>query len=172
MKYTFTIACLLLLSTTAHAQCPAGMKCADLPEKPIPRVNVKLIDDTTGARIRLNLPVPHRTADRAYTTWAIVSQFATIADNENSLYSIKDNRARELNPLLGTHPSRGRYYAVGEVFYALTSYASYRSKREADAARAFGARPDFTHRYWWMSMAGNTAVHVVGIALTIRNTGR
>ena len=98
MKYTFTIACLLLLSTTAHAQCPQGMKCAEsvtsawtcqktelelktevtcklnLPEKPLPRVNVKLIDDTTGARIRLNLPVPHRTADRAYVTWAIVSR--------------------------------------------------------------------------------------------------
>ena len=36
MKYTFTIACLLLLSTTAHAQCPQGMKCADLPGKPKP----------------------------------------------------------------------------------------------------------------------------------------
>ncbi len=163
---------ILALATTAHAQCPQGLKCAELPEKPIPRVNVKLIDDTTGARIRLNLPVPHRTADRAYTAWAIVSQFATIADNENSLYAMKDAHVTEINPLLGSHPSRGRYYAVNEFFYVVTSYASYRAKREADAAIAFGARPDFTHRYWWMSMAGNTAVHVVGTVLTIRNTGR
>lgn len=162
----------VLLAGTCHAQCPQGRTCADLPDKPVPRVNVKLIDDRTGEHVTFNLPVPHRTVDRAYTTWATVSQVSGVIDNETSLYAIKDYRAVELNPLLGPHPSRGRYYAIDEFFFVVTSYASYRAKREADAAREFGATPDFTHRYWWMSMAANTTVHVVGTVLTLVNTGK
>jgi hypothetical protein len=133
---------------------------------------VKLIDDNTGKRVTFNLPVPHPTVDRAFVTWNVISQATTIADGELSVRRGRETGVYETNPIYGSPVTRGRYYAVSELIYGLTSWASYRSKRESDAARYFGARPDFTHRMWWLPQFGNAAAHLIGIGFTIARTGR
>ena len=137
-----------------------------------PRVGVKLIDDRTGEHVRLNLPVTRRTADKAFWTWTAVSQAFTIADNENSVYALKLPGTHESNFIYGRDPGRARYYAIGEAIFALGSCISWRDKRERDAAVAFGARPDRTHRYWWLPQASNIAWHAIGIGITIGRTHR
>ena len=138
-----------------------------------PRVNVKLIDDRTGERVKFNLPVTKRTVDRTFLTLAGVSQAFTVADVENSMYALREPGVEEQNSLFfGHHPGRGRYYAVSEAVFALTSYVSYRAKRERDAAVAFGAKPDFTHRMWFIPLLSNSGWHAIGVGFTIARTGR
>jgi hypothetical protein len=163
---------LALFSIIAIALAAPGRIRAQDIEKPLPRVSVKLIRDSDGKRVTFNLPVPHRTVDRAFVTWAAVSQIATIADVENSIYAGRGSGVYEVNWLYGSHPSRDRYYAVSQAIWAFGTYVSRRSKRENDAARAFGARPDFTHRMWWLPQFGNAAAHLIGIGFTIARTGR
>ncbi len=117
------------------------------------------------------LPVTHRTADRGYWATTAVSQALTIADVENSLYALRQPGTGEVNPLLGSNPTRLRYYAVLEPFTVLMGYLSWRYKREDDALKASGIQG---HKYvkWWMPNAAISGAHIFGLLVTIEATGR
>lgn len=152
---------MLLLAGTLHAQ--------ELPFKPKPVVRVEL---TNGVdKWWQPLPVPHRTADRAYWASTITSLGWTVADVENSVYILKSPKTHEVNFIFGSHPSRGRYYAICLPVFLGSAYLSYRYKREDEALKYAGLP---THKYvrWWLPEALNTGSHVLGVLVTLTSTGR
>jgi len=133
-----------------------------------PTVHVKLYDDQERASLWV-LPVPHRTADKAFWITTAISVASTVADMENTRL-VLNTGGRELNPLYGAHPDRLRQYSVSGALFALATYVSYRAKRRQDAEIAFGVRPE--HPKWIVSQLANIGTHAFGIAFTIGSTGK
>lgn len=117
------------------------------------------------------LPVPHKTADKAFWLSTALNVGLTVADAENSLYALRRPGAQESNPLLGSNPSRGRMYAIMLPAAALTTYFSFRYKREDDALKAAGY-PGHKYMKWWVPNLLNTAGHALGVGVTLASTGR
>lgn len=164
----------LLFASPALAQ--------DFPFKPLPTVRVHLtcaghLDCAEDYNVEPNakwyrdIPVRRPTADKKFLASTILSGVLTVADVENSVYALRRNDVREANPLYGSHPGRGRYYAISMPIFAFTSYMSYRWKRQDDALRdaSFGG-----HKWakWWLPETLNSASHLVGIWTTLGSTGR
>lgn len=133
-------------------------------------VKVQLTDNTH--KWYEQLPVKHKTADRAFWLWQSVSQAATVADVENSIYVLQHcGGCIERNPIFGQHPNRAVYYGITEgIFVAEVPFTFY-YKRQDDALKAAGIQG---HRYakWWILPALNTAGHGVGVGVTVGLTGR
>ena len=112
------------------------------------------------------LPVPHRTADRAWWLSTATSAAATVADVEYSMYVIRRPDARELNPLLGSRPNRAQYYAISLPVLGLSTWFSYHYKRQDDALAAAGLPP---HKYakWWVIAGINGCVHTGGFLASV-----
>ena len=161
---------IFLLAGTCHAQCQPGLKCTDLPDKPTPTVRVKLIDESINRPVWLTLPVPHRTADKSFWIAQALVQASTIVDVEVSVNSLKKSGVVELNPLLGKHPSRLRYYGTNEALNFTIGYLSWRAKRSQDAAHEFGAKQSWDR--WWVASAATVAVHMFGVGFTLAETRR
>ena len=159
----------LLLCPACHAQ--------DLPDKPIivehPTFGNIDIELTYNGRQKWHelIPVPHETKDRAFWSHVSASVLCTFMDVENSVYTMNHSHSRELNPIYGSHPGRGRYYIIALPVAAATSYLSYRYKRESDALRARGYE-DHKWRKWWIPDALNGGSHIVGILFTFASTGK
>lgn len=117
------------------------------------------------------LPVPHRTADRAFLLSSAVSLIVTVADVENSIYALRRPGAREANGIFGSHPNRGIYYGITMPLAAIDIGMGWHYKREDDALRAAGL-PGHKWMKWWIPSLLNTATHAVGIGVTVGSTGR
>lgn len=132
-------------------------------------VKVKLTDGTR--QWYEQLPVPHKTADKAFWVSTLLSVGLTVADAENTKYALGRPGATESNPLFGKNPSRARMYGIMLPIAGLTSYYSFRYKREDDALKAAGYGG---HKYvkWWLPNLFNTAEHALGVGVTLGFTGR
>jgi hypothetical protein len=133
-----------------------------------PTIHVKLYDGQERVSLWV-LPVPHRTADKAFWITTVISAATTIADMENTRI-VLNHGGRELNPLYGPYPGRVRQYAISSGLFALATYVSYKAKRKQDAEIAFGVRPEYPK--WIVSQLANIGTHAFGIAFTIGNTGQ
>lgn len=153
-----------------------------LPDKPQPTVKVQLTckgNVICAERYHVNpaqnfyqeLPVPHRTADRAFILDTLLSFGMTAADVENSIYALNKPGTEEANFVFGSHPSRGKYYAIVMPIAGLNAAFSYHYKREDDALKAAGL---IGHKYakWWVPNLINTIGHGIGVAVTASSTGR
>lgn len=138
------------------------------PHPNSPSVHVKLYDDQNNMT-RWVLPVPHKTADKAFWITTAVSAVVTVGDLENTQV-VLNHGGRELNPLYGPHPNRLRQYSIGGAIFALSTYMSYRAKRIQDAEKAFGVRPE--HPKWILGEVTNIGSHVFGIVFTLGATGK
>jgi hypothetical protein len=164
---------LLLAAVGAHAQ--------ELPFKPEPNVRVQLTCPTDACaqfysikvhgKFYEELPVRKRTADRAWFVSTALSGILTVADVQNSVYALRGGSVREVNPLLGSHPSVARYYALCGPVALLTGYVAWRWKREDQALADAGL---IGHKYakWHVANDLNSAAHVVGLAVTLLSTHR
>ncbi len=75
-----------------------------------------------------------RTADRSFWLTHVFQIAATVADIESTQYGLAHG-AREANPLFGSHPSRGKQYAISMPLSAAVVGWSYRLKRSAPHSR-------------------------------------
>lgn len=143
----FLLAVLILWSVPAFAQ---------EIERPNPQtVKVNLVSDITHERVTYNLPIPHRTADKAWWIATSISQAATIADVETTQRICLSSPSCSLaNPLDGgRRPSRAVQYAITESIWGLATWYSYRVKRHDDAAVAFGAKVDRLSHWYYLPIA-------------------
>ena len=153
-----------------------------LPFKPETTVNVKLtcgkLDVVCQEQYAVRpgqswsqpLIVKHRAADGSYLAVAITSGLLTVADVENSIYALQNTRgSSELNPLYGSHPSRGIYYGVGLPVTAAAAWLGWKWKREDEALRDAGL-PGHGWAKWWLPETLVTASHAVGIFVTLAET--
>lgn len=134
-----------------------------------PTVRVKLTDGKTTWYERL--AVPEHAIDRQFWMLTGLSLALTIADVENSRFALSRAGTTEANPLFGSHPSRGRYYAVTLPILAANAYMSYRWRKE-DAALAYSGLPGHRYAKWYLPSLLNSAAHAVGLAVTLASTGR
>lgn len=173
---------LLLLSTVAYAQegplaQGAGTHALNMEivtpksNTPFGTVRATLYDDAGHPSVWV-LPVPHRTADRAFWAATVGSFASAVADVENSQAAMRANPyGRELNPIFFSHrPTRSRMYEVALPLTMLETYLSYRQKRKEDAEAAFGVRVPRPH--WWVYHAVTIGSHTFGTIFTIASTGR
>jgi hypothetical protein len=75
-----------------------------------------------------------RTADRSFWLTHLFQIAATVADIESTQFGLARG-AREANPLFGSHPSRGKQYAISMPLSAAVVGWSYRLKRSAPHSR-------------------------------------
>ncbi len=132
-------------------------------------VRVKLTDGKTTWYERI--AVPEHAINRNFWLSTGLSLALTIADVENSRLALSRVGTSEANPLFGSHPSRGRYYAVTLPIFAANAYMSYRWKRE-DAALAYSGIPGHKYAKWHIPNDLNTIAHAIGLAITLGSTGR
>jgi len=157
------------------------LQAQNLPFKPEPTVKVKLTcgDDLackqkwytypdTQKAFYEELPVPHRTADKAFWLVTAVSQAATLADDFNTEYALKRPGTSEANPILRSTPA---LFGVTEGLFLVNEAFTYRAKREDDALKAAGI-PGHKYAKWWVIPIFNIAPHAVGVGATIAFTGR
>jgi hypothetical protein len=117
----------------------------------------------------LSQPTKHYTADKAWWLVNLTSWVATVADIENTQAVLRAG-GQEGNPIYGSHPSRLRAYAIAAPLAGLTSWVSYRWKREDDHDKAVLGRVAKVR--WYASPLVNAGTHGFGIAFTLAATGR
>jgi hypothetical protein len=141
------------------------------PNSPFGAAHVTLYDDA-GHPSAWVLPVPHRTADRAFWVATGASFASVVVDVENTHYTFASCRGcREANPIFfSRRPSRTRLYEIALPLTVLSTYLSYRQKRREDAEVAFGMK--IPGPRWWVYHAVTVGSHTFGTLFTIADTGR
>ncbi len=110
-------------------------------ESPVPSVRDLAIDSYKKPK----------TIDRQFLILNAMMVAATVADAETTLNCVSSPSCQETNPLLGSHPSRGRVYAVAVPLTAAAIYLSYHYKRVSPS------------RSWWKAYPlVLTGVHAFG----------
>jgi hypothetical protein len=159
-----TTAAILFLGCFTGLRAHDGKECyvAKLTPDDQVQIVVKPCSPTPGS------PAP-KTADRAWWLVNSASWAISIADVENTQYVMRLG-GREGNPIYGSHPSRLRAYAISGGIAGLTTYLSYRWKKQDDL--------DFIqyHKYykirWWSVDLVNVGAHGFGLAFTFAATGK
>ncbi len=94
---------------------------------------------------------PPRTIDRQFIVLNALQVLAAIADAETTLNCVSSPRCGEVNPILGSHPTRGKMYALAVPLTALSVYLSYHYRRKGPT------------RDWWRAYPLTlSAVHAFG----------
>ncbi len=79
--------------------------------------------------------------DRQFILLNTFQVLAAVADAETTLSCLNSPSCREVNPILGSHPTRGRVYAIGVPLTALSVYLSYHYKRKGPTRSWWKAYP-------------------------------
>jgi hypothetical protein len=170
------------LLTLLFGSCIIGLQAQNLPDKPQPTVKIQFTckldvkcQENYGVKANQKfyrqLPVVQPTVDHAYVLSTSTTVLLSIADIENSIYTLNKPGTQEVNWLFGSHPGRVRYYAVILPVDAATTLISYRYKREDEALKAAGY-PGHKIVKWWLPTTMMSAAHIVGILVTVTSTGR
>ncbi|MGO9210192.1 MAG: hypothetical protein ACLPXM_02580 [Terriglobales bacterium] len=102
--------------------------------------------------LRIAPPVAgeQRIADRQYWTLVAFTAGSAIVDGETTIRGLQTPGRREMNPLLGSHPDRARFYTTVGATDAALSYLAYRLKRGGH------------DKLWKLPLLGAGAVHLGG----------
>jgi hypothetical protein len=152
--------------TRAQDASPAS-GVARLGSRPVP---AGVVGHHYGQGFKEVVDHPYKTADRKWWLTNAASWASTVADIENTQYCMRHG-CREGNPLFfSSHPTRLRQYEVMAPIAALTTWLSYKWKREDEA--------DVVHYHrraavkWYAPAITNIGVHSFGLAFTFSSTGR
>jgi hypothetical protein len=95
-----------------------------------------------------------RVADRQFWTMVSFTAGSAIADGETTIRGLQTPGRREMNPLLGSHPNRLRFYSTVGATDAGFAYLAYRLKRSGH------------EKLWRIPLVGAGVAHLGG---TINN---
>ena len=98
-------------------------------------------------------PVPageQRVADRPYWTLVAFTAGAAVMDGETTMHGLETPGRHEMNPLLGSHPDRARFYSTVGAIDAGFAYLAYRLKRDGH------------EKLWKVPLLGATTAHLGG----------
>jgi len=82
-----------------------------------------------------------KTIDRQFLLFNALMIATTVADAETTINCVSSPNCEEVNPILGSHPTRGRVYAVGVPLTAFAIYLSYHYKRVSPTRNWWKAYP-------------------------------
>jgi hypothetical protein len=104
----------------------------------------------SGLRIAPPVAGEQRIADRQYWTLVAFTAGSAIMDGETTIRGLQTPGRREMNPLLGSHPDRARFYTTVGATDAALSYLAYRLKRGGH------------DKLWKLPLLGAGTVHLGG----------
>ena len=93
---------------------------------------------------------------RAFWILTTGTYTAGIADSHTTMTNQREWSGREMNPLLGPHPSNLRTYGTIGGLNTLAVYSSWELRKHGK-------------RWWWAPMAGSIAVNLWGVQNNMRN---
>lgn len=91
-----------------------------------------------------------RVADKPFWTLVAVTAGSAVLDGETTMRGLATGRYREVNPVLGSHPGRARFYLTVGATDAALSYVAWRLKRGGH------------EKLWKVPLLGATTVHLGG----------
>jgi hypothetical protein len=97
-----------------------------------------------------------RAADRQFWTLVAFTAGSAVFDGETTIRGLQTPGRRELNPLLGSHPNRARFYATAGATDAALAYLAYRLKRSGH------------DKLWKLPLLGSSTVHLGGAINNLR----
>ncbi|MFZ3213566.1 MAG: hypothetical protein WA188_18835 [Terriglobales bacterium] len=121
------------------------------PEPIVSSASQPLVSSSRSA-LRIMPPAvgAQRVADRQYWTLVAFTAGSAVMDGETTIHALQTPGRRELNPVLGSHPDRARFYATVGATDAAISYLAYRLKRGGH------------DKLWKVPLLGAGAVHLGG----------
>jgi len=97
-----------------------------------------------------------RVADRQFWTLVTFTAGSAVFDGETTIRGLQTPGRREMNPLLGSHPDRARFYATVGATDTAMAYLAYRLKRGGH------------DKLWKMPLLGASSVHLGGAINNLR----
>jgi hypothetical protein len=110
----------------------------------------------SGLRILPPVAGERRVADRQFWTMVAFTAGSAVLDGESTIRGLQTPGRREMNPLLGSHPNRARFYATAGATDAALAYLSYRLKRSGH------------DKLWKLPLLGASTVHLGGAVNNLR----
>ncbi len=142
-----------VLSASASASEPM----ISAPEPIVSSAPQPLVSSSRSA-IRIVPPTAgeQRVADRQFWTLVAFTAGSAVLDGETTIRGLQTPGRREMNPLLGSHPDRARFYATVGATDAAMAYLAYRLKRSGH------------DKLWRMPLLGSSTVHLGGAINNLR----
>ncbi len=140
-----------MASGVARAQQTPGLSASVSAAEPMISAPEPRVSSSRSA-IRMVPPAAgeQRFADRQFWTMVAFTAGSAVLDGETTIRGLQTPGRRELNPLLGSHPDRARFYATVGVTDAALAYLAYRLKRSGH------------DKLWKMPLLGASSVHLGG----------
>jgi len=98
-----------------------------------------------------------RVADRQFWTVVSFTAGAALLDGETTIRDLQTPGRHEINPLLGSHPDRSRFYATVGAADVAMAYLAYRLKRSGH------------EKLWKAPLLGTSFVHLGGAINNLRD---
>jgi len=152
------LAVLGIASAVASAQrlpLNASMSAAEpMISAPEPIVSTAPVPPLSSSRSSFRIVPPaageQQVADRQYWTLVAVTAGAAVMDGETTIRGLQTPGRHEMNPLLGSHPDRARFYSTVGATDAGFAYLAYRLKRSGH------------DKLWKLPLLGASTVHLGG----------
>lgn len=134
----------------AEPTLSASQPMVAAPEPLVTALRPLLSSSPNPLRIAPPTAGEHRVADRQF--WILVASTAgsAVLDGETTIHGLQRGGLREMNPLLGSHPDRARFYVTVGAGDAALVYVAYRLKRGGH------------DKLWKMPVVGAGSVHLGG----------
>jgi hypothetical protein len=133
------------------ASMSAAEPMISAPEPIVSSAPQPLVSSSSNA-LRIVPPAAgeQRVADRQFWTLVAFTAGTAVLDGETTMHGLQTPGRREMNPLLGSHPDRARFYATVGATDAAFSYLAYRLKRGGH------------DKLWKLPLLGAGTVHLGG----------
>lgn len=127
--------------------------------EPIPSSASRPLVSSGGSTFHVVAPVASepRVADRQFWILVGATAGAAVLDGETTIRSLQTPGRQEINPLLGTHPDRVRFYTTVGAIDAGVAYLAYRLKRSGH------------DKLWKLPLVGASTVHLGGSINNLRH---
>jgi hypothetical protein len=129
---------ILFLSLASHAQQTTILNASVAAAEPTPFAPEPATSPApepliapSSTSIRTTSPVvgQKRVADRQFWAFVSVTAATAIMDGESTIHGLQTPGRREMNPVLGSHPNRLRFYSTVGATDAGFGYLAYRLRR-------------------------------------------
>ena len=143
--------------TVLSASIPSAEPVISAPEPIAPSVPQPLLNSNRSS-IQVVPPAAgeQRVADRQFWTMVAFTAGSAVLDGETTIRGLETPGRREMNPLLGSHPDRARFYVTVGATDTAMAYLAYRLKRSGH------------DKLWRVPLLGASSVHLGGAMNNLR----
>jgi hypothetical protein len=147
-----------MASVMAQAQQTPVLSASVSAPKPITSPALQPLASSSRSAIRIapRMGDEQRVADCKFWTLVAFTASSAVLDGETTIRGLQTPGRRELNPLLGSHPDRARFYVTVGAIDAAMGYLAYRLKRSGH------------DKLWKMPLLGAGAGHLGGALNNLR----